>query len=127
MNKRYLLGIDCGTYETKATLCDPDGRVLTIASAKCKLRVPQKDYAEHDPIEDWWKAFKDVVSQVLRESRVRADEIAGICVSTIMAAITPVDVQGNPLRNAILYGIDRRSQPQADKLNNLIGEHKMQK
>lgn len=125
MSKRYLLGIDCGTYETKATLCDPEGRVLTIASAKYELRVPQKDYAEHDPIEDWWEALKDVVGQVLSKSKVRADEIAGICVSTIMAAITPVDAHGNPLRNAILYGIDRRSQPQADKLNSLIGEQKM--
>lgn len=127
MSKRYLLGIDCGTYETKATLCDDQGKVQAIASAKYALRVPQKDFAEHDPIADWWVALKSVVAQVLHSSGIRADEIAAICISTIMAAITAVDAQGNPLRNAILYGIDRRSQPQADRLNEAIGEERLRR
>lgn len=125
MNKQYLLGIDCGTYETKAALCDSEGKVLAIASAKYALRVPQKDFAEHDPIADWWVALKSVVAQVLHTSGVGADKIAAVCISTIMAAITAVDEHGNPLRNAILYGIDRRSQPQADELNATIGEERL--
>lgn len=127
MNKRYLLGIDCGTYETKATLCDQEGKVLAISSAKYALRVPQKDFAEHDPIADWWVALKSVVAQTLCSSGIRADEIASICISTIMAAITAVDKHGNPLRNAILYGIDRRSQPQVDRLNATIGEERIKR
>ena len=121
MAKRYLLGIDCGTYEAKAALCDSRGAVVATSSAKYKLRVPRPGFAEHDPIEDWWKGLISVTRGVLSQSGVDPREIAGVCVSTIMAAVTAVDERGNPLRNAILYGIDTRSQPQADKLNQQIG------
>lgn len=125
MAKQYLLGIDCGTYEAKAALCDSRGGVVATASAKYKLRVPRPGFAEHDPIEDWWKALVSVTRGVLQQSGVDPREIAGLCVSTIMAAITAVDGQGNPLRNAILYGIDTRSQPQVDRLNAQIGAGRM--
>ena len=125
MAKRYLLGIDCGTYEAKAALCDAQGGVVATASAKYKLRVPKPGYAEHDPIEDWWKGLISVTRGVLSQSGVDPREIAGVCISTIMAAITAVDEHGDPLRNAILYGIDTRSQPQADALNRKIGEARL--
>jgi xylulokinase len=125
MVKRYLLGVDCGTYEAKAALCDAEGGVVATASAKYKLRVPKPGFAEHDPIEDWWKGLIAVVGGVLKDSGVNPREIAGVCVSTVMAAVTAVDAQGNPLRNAILYGIDTRSQPQADRLNEQIGAERL--
>lgn len=126
-NERYLLGVDCGTYETKATLCNAAGEVVSIASAKYSLRVPKPGYAEHDPIADWWMGFKQVVQGVLADSGIQASQIAGICVSTIMAAITAVGENGEPLRNAILYGIDTRCQPQVEALNKEIGEERMRK
>lgn len=125
MSKQYLLGIDCGTYETKGTLCDSQGRVISTASFKYKLRVPQPGFAEHDPMADWWAAIRQVVRDILDSAGIEAREIVGVCVSTIMAAITAVDEHGEPLRNAILYGIDSRSQAQAEELNARIGEARM--
>jgi xylulokinase len=104
----YLLGFDCGTYEAKGTLCNVEGKVVATAAAQYKLRVPQPGFAEHDPIEDWWDGFKKVTTELLAKSGVLPSEIEGIGISTIMAAITAVDENGNPLRNAILYGIDPR-------------------
>lgn len=125
MKKRYLLGFDCGTYESKGVICDKDGKILAIAVSKHNLRVPKPGYAEHDPIKDWWFDFKKIVKELFEISKISADEVAGIGISTVMAAITAVDENCNPLRNAILYGIDTRCKQQAEELNRQIGEKRM--
>jgi len=125
MEKKYLLGFDCGTYESKGVICDKNGTILAVAVSKHKLTVPKPGYAEHDPINDWWFDFKKVVKELLEKANISAQEIAGIGISTIMAAITAVDENCNPLRNAILYGIDTRSQKQAKELNEQIGVDRM--
>lgn len=125
MEKSYLLGFDAGTYESKGTLCDTDGNVIATAFAPHLLKVPKPGYAEHDPLNDWWADFKKIVKELLERSGVAPSQIAGIGISTIMAAITPVDGQNQPLRNAILYGIDSRSQKQVEDLYREIGADKM--
>ncbi len=127
MNKKYLLGFDCGTYESKGVICDYNGQIRATAVSKHVLKVPKPGYAEHDPINDWWYDFKKIVAELLEKSSISADEIASIGISTIMAAITPVDENCNPLRNAILYGIDTRCVKQAEELNEQIGIDKMMK
>lgn len=125
MKKSYLLGFDAGTYESKGTLCDTDGHVIATAFAPHLLKVPRPGYAEHDPLNDWWADFQKIVQELLERSRISASQIAGIGISTIMAAITPVDGENRPLRNAILYGIDSRAQKQVDDLYREIGKDKM--
>jgi xylulokinase len=44
-----------------------------------------------------------------------------------MAAVTIIDENNNPLRNAILYGIDTRSTSQVAVLNSIIGEEKLKR
>ena len=125
MEKNYLLGFDAGTYESKGTLCDIRGNVVATDFAPHLLKVPKPGYAEHDPLGDWWADFKKIVKELLEKSGVKAEEIAGIGISTVMAGITPVDENCNPLRNAILYGIDSRAQKQAEDLKREIGEDVM--
>jgi len=125
MEKSYLLGFDAGTYESKGTLCDLEGNVIATAFSPHLLKVPKPGFAEHDPLNDWWVDFKKIVKDLLEKSGVKASQIAGIGISAIMAAITPVDENCNPLRNAILYGIDSRAQKQVQDLKNEIGEDVM--
>ena len=44
-----------------------------------------------------------------------------------MAAVTFVDENCEPLRNAILYGIDTRCMAQAEEINQKIGFERMQR
>ncbi len=118
----YLLGFDVGTYESKGTLCDLSGKIVATASAQHKIRSPQPGYAEHDPINDWWADFNSVLQALLAKSGIKTKDIAAIGISTIMAGIVPVDENCNPLRNAILYGIDTRCVDQAQRLNQMVGE-----
>lgn len=121
MKQKYLFGFDVGTYESKGVLCDFHGRIIAMAAEPHKLRSPAPGFAEHDPIEDWWEDLKKVIQSLLKQSGISAGEIAAVGISTIMAAITPVDEKGAPLRNAILYGIDTRCTPQAEELNRRLG------
>lgn len=126
MKKNYLLGFDVGTYESKGVLSTVEGRIVAKASRGHLLKSPHPGWAEHDPIADWWNDFKSIVSQLLAQSGISADEIAAIGISAIMAAITPVDENCHPLRNAILYGIDTRCGPQIQEINDRIGKEQME-
>ncbi len=123
--KEYLFGFDCGTYESKGVIADNEGNIYATAVAKHILKVPKPGYAEHDPLNDWWCDFKKITAELLEKAKISSSQIAGIGISTIMAAITPIDEDGNPLRNAILYGIDTRCQRQVKYLNETIGEKRM--
>ena len=127
MKKDLLLGFDAGTYESKGTLCDTDGRVLATAFSPHLLKTPKPGWAEHDPLNDWWGDFRKIVSELLENTGAEPARIAGIGISTVMAGIVPVDEACRPLRNAILYGIDSRAQKQVEDLKREIGEETMRR
>lgn len=127
MKDQYLLGFDLGTYEAKGALCRPGGEVVATAACKYRLRIPQIGYAEHSPMDDWWKSFRSIVSELLQKTGIEPKSIAGIGCSAVAVGATPVDEKCDPLRNAILYGVDTRSQRQADELNQAIGKDTLQK
>lgn len=124
-DKKYLIGFDCGTYESKGCCCDTEGNVVATAVEKHTLLIPQPGFAEHDPINHWWREFKLITKKLIEKAGITNDMVVGIGVSTVMAAVTAVDENLNPLRNAILYGIDSRSTKQANDLNRTIGEERL--
>lgn len=121
MQKRFLMGVDIGTSETKGTLTDLEGHICATTAVPHDIISPEPGFAEHDPINTWMNDIKTVVAGLLDKVRGKPEEIACIGISTVMAAVTIVDKDCNPLRNAILYGIDTRCTKQAEKLNDLIG------
>lgn len=125
MDKKYLLGFDVGTSESKGTLTDLKGNVISTASSPHSIRSPFPGAAEHDPIRDWLFDLRKIVKELLEKSGGCAEEILAVGISTVMAAVTVVDEQCEPLRNAILYGIDTRCVSQAEEINEKIGREKM--
>lgn len=125
MEKKYLLGFDAGTSESKGTLTDLDGHVLATAAVSHGIISPQPGFAEHDPMNDWMHDLRKIIKVLLEKVGGNAEEIAAVGISTIMAAVTFVDENCEPLRNAILYGIDSRCMEQAAELNEKIGEEKL--
>jgi xylulokinase len=125
MAKKYLLGFDIGTGEAKGLLCDLQGQILAIETRAYDLTIPKPGYAEHDPLNDWWASFVAIVKQLLLKTGIEAADIAGIGCSSVACGLTAIDAKGNPLRNAILYGIDTRSQAEIEELNRVFGEAKI--
>lgn len=121
MSTALLLGVDVGTYETKASLVTTDGELVATAARAHRVDTPQPGWAEHDAQVAWWDGFVLATREVV--GRRPADStVAAMAVSGIGPCVLPVDDQLHPLRPAILYGIDTRAVQQQQRLTDLLGE-----
>lgn len=125
MNKKYLMGVDVGTSETKGVLVDFQGKVIASASQPHDLIIPRQGWAEHDPEVAWWGGLKSVISSLLKKSGISPESVASLGCSTIAPCMVPMDKDGVALRNAVLYGIDTRATEEIRELNLSIGEEKI--
>ncbi|MFT5344208.1 MAG: xylulokinase [Paracoccaceae bacterium] len=117
----YTLGVDIGTFETKAMLVDGDGRIIASAKRGHEMIVPQAGWAEHRADLDWWGDFVFVTRAILADSGVDPADIACVACSAIGPCMLPVDQHGTPLMNAVLYGVDTRAATEIELLNSQIG------
>jgi xylulokinase len=117
-----LLGVDIGTASSKGVLARPDGEVVATAERPHELSLPQPGWAEHDAEEVWWNDFVSICRELLEQA---GGEIAGVCASGIGACLLPADEDGDPLRPAILYGIDSRAEREIEELNERYGEDEL--
>jgi xylulokinase len=118
---KHYLGVDIGTFETKGVIVDQAGRIVATAARPHQMLVPQPGWAEHRPQEDWWDDFVFVTRGMLADSKVDPSTIAAIGASAIGPCMLPVDRDGAPLMNAVLYGIDVRAAREIDDLTQRIG------
>jgi xylulokinase len=119
---RHYLGIDIGTYESKGALVDGTGRILATASRPHRMIVPEPGWAEHRPREDWWDDFSAISRELIAEGGVVPTDIGAVAVSAIGPCMLPVDADGEPLMNAVLYGVDTRAAAEIEDLTARIGE-----
>jgi xylulokinase len=122
---KHYLGVDIGTFETKGVIVDQGGRIVATAARPHQMLVPQPGWAEHRPEEDWWGDFVFVTRKMLAESRIDPSTIAAIGTSAIGPCMLPVDAQGVPLMNGVLYGIDTRAAAEIDSLTQRIGADRL--
>ncbi len=118
----YTLGIDIGTFESKGVLVDADGGIVASAAKPHKMIVPQPGWAEHRAKEDWWDDLTFISRRILQESGVDPGEIKALACSAIGPCMLPVDAAGEPLMNAVLYGVDGRAEREVAELTERIGE-----
>jgi xylulokinase len=117
----YYLGIDIGTFESKGVLVDQEGAIVASAARPHKMLVPQPGWAEHRAREDWWGDFTFISRKLLAESGVPPSAVRAIGASAIGPCMLPVDAAGEPLMNAVLYGVDTRAASEVAALTQAIG------
>ncbi|MFO1539754.1 MAG: FGGY family carbohydrate kinase [Chloroflexota bacterium] len=122
---RYTLGVDIGTFESKGVLADAEGRVVALATRPHEMLVPQPGWAEHRPDADWWGDTVAIVRELLATSGVDPTAIAAVATSAIGPCMLPVDADGRPLMNGVLYGVDTRASAQIASLNARWGEERI--
>ncbi len=122
----HTLGIDIGTYESKGALvCVRTGRIVAQAAHLHEMLVPRPGWAEHRPEEDWWDDTVRLIRQLLAESGIDPCDVAALAVSAIGPCMLPVDADGRPLMNGVLYGVDTRAEKEIAYLNAEIGEDRI--
>lgn len=117
-----LLGIDVGTSSSKGVLATVDGRIVATAERPHALSLPKPGWAEHDAEAVWWS---DAVA-LCRDLVPRATgPILAVCPSGIGACLLPAGESGEPLRPAILYGIDTRATREIEELTARYGAERI--
>ena len=120
LSENYLIGMDLGTTNVKAILMDEHGSVVASSSRENHLIFPGPNMVEQSA-DEWWDnasaIFRDITSAAGPEivSRVR-----GISVSSQTVTMLPVDKDGNPLRNAMIW-MDSRSAKEMHYISLTLG------
>jgi sugar (pentulose or hexulose) kinase len=105
-----ILAIDCGTQSLRAMVVDPHGEIVAKVRVPYEPYVsPQPGWAEQDP-EVWWRALGEATRRVLADPTVRPAALAGVALTTQRASIVVVDAAGNPVRPAIVWLDQRRTE-----------------
>jgi len=105
--KTYIIAHDLGTTGNKATLYDQEGALVGSAFYGYETEYAHTSWAEQDA-EDWWRAVCASTRELLRQTKVRGDDVACIVFSGQMMGCVPLDKQARPLRKAIIWA-DQRS------------------
>ncbi len=119
------LGVDIGTFESKGVLVSHSGRIIGSASRPHELIVPRAGWAEHRAEEDWWGDFVHITRTLLDSTGINPGQVDAIATSAIGPCMLPVDGNGHPLMNGVLYGVDTRASREIDLLNREIGEDRI--
>ncbi|NPV66058.1 MAG: carbohydrate kinase [Anaerolineae bacterium] len=105
-----ILAIDNGTQSVRALLFDLDGRLLGKARVPIKPYVaPQPGWAEQDP-EYFWQALCQATHQLFAGTAIRPEAVAGVTLTTQRSTLINVDRAGKPLRPAIVWLDQRRTE-----------------
>ena len=125
--KALLLGIDIGTFSSKAVLVTPAGAVLRTAVVPHGISTPAPGHVEQDADGVWWHDVCALCRQLLDGAPFRGDDVAAVAVSAIGPCLLPLDEVGRPLRPGILYGVDVRADAEISELDALIGRDEIQR
>jgi xylulokinase len=98
----YVLAVDLGTSGCKAALVSVRGQVVAWEFEGVETLLFPNGGAEQDP-HAWWNAFLRVAQRLVGGGPVAPQQIVAICCSTQGECTVPVDADGQPLMNAILW------------------------
>jgi gluconokinase len=99
----YVIGIDLGTGSAKAIAMNHAGDIIDSAQVGYPTLQPKPTYHEQAP-ELIWQAFVKCIARITsRQSKTPA----AISLSSAMHSVIPMDKNGNPLMNMIIWADNR--------------------
>lgn len=113
-----VLAIDAGTTGVRSMFFDKSGNVLARAYSEFESQHPHPSWVEQKA-ESWWKKTCETIQLCLKEGKISPEHVAAISVTNQRETVVPVDENGVPLRNAIVWQ-DRRTVKQCDWIKEKI-------
>jgi len=107
--QKHILAIDLGTSGPKIALVSTHGRIAGYEFEPVQLFLLPDGGVEQDPLE-WMAAIKKAAQRLLARKLVAAKDIVAISCTAQWSGTVAVDLQGNPLMNAIIW-MDARGAP----------------
>ncbi|MBD3943009.1 sugar kinase [Microbacterium sp. NEAU-LLC] len=122
MTVRCTLGVDIGTSSSKGVLVDETGRIVAVATRVHEVSRPRTSWVEMDA-HLWWDEFVSLARELPERAREQGidPEISAVGVSGMGPCVLLADEQDEPVRPAILYGVDMRAGAQIARLTDELG------
>ena len=107
---RYFVVIDGGTQNIKAFIFDEKGNELYGEGIPVNpYSAPQPNFAEQDA-ETYLRIAQEVTKSVVEKSGVPGDQLVALAITSHRSTIVPVDKVGRPVRPAITWLDERKTQ-----------------
>jgi len=122
MTVRCTLGVDIGTSSSKGVLVDETGRIVAVATRAHEVSRPRTSWVEMDA-RLWWDEFVSLSRELPERAREQGidPEISAVGVSGMGPCVLLADEHDEPVRPAILYGVDMRAGAQITRLTDELG------
>lgn len=121
MTVRCTLGVDIGTSSSKGVLVDAAGVIVATATRAHDVSRPRSGWVEMDA-RIWWDEFVAIALDLQADPAAQGVEIIAVGVSGMGPCVVLADERDEPVRPAILYGVDTRAGAQIDRLTDELGE-----
>jgi len=118
--ERAVLGVDIGTSSTKGVLVALDGRILATTTRSHSVQRPRTGHVEMDG-RVWWEEFASIAEELTGG----AETIVAVGVSGMGPCVLLADADDEPVRPAILYGVDTRAVDQIAELDARYGRERI--
>jgi sugar (pentulose or hexulose) kinase len=110
MSKTYILAIDNGTQSVRALLFDLHGNLVDKSQVAIdSYQSPRPGWVENDP-EVFWQALCQACQHLWANTSVPKSAVAGVVISTQRATTIALDKAGQPVRPAIIWLDQRRTE-----------------
>jgi len=110
VSQDYILAIDNGTQSVRALLFDLKGNLAAKARVPLVPYVaPHPGWAEQDA-DYYWTSLCQACQKLWQETGIPRQAIAGVALTTQRSTLINVDRQGRPLRPAIVWLDQRRTE-----------------
>lgn len=97
-----ILVIDVGTSSMRGILYDTSGKIRKKVQHHYRPKYVDNIKVEQNPL-DWKKSLMEIISEMVSWTKRKVINIEAISLTAQRTSIIPVDQQGRPLRDAIMW------------------------
>ncbi|MHA1293704.1 MAG: FGGY-family carbohydrate kinase [Promethearchaeota archaeon] len=119
----FVAALDLGTTGCRTFIFDLAGKIIASDYQEWKSYFPLPSYVEQNA-NAWWDSIKKTIEAAIKKSGIDKSQIVSLSVTNQRETIVPVDKEGNPLYNALVWQ-DRRTTNQVEFIKNKIGIDKI--
>ena len=120
---KIFAAIDVGTTGGRTILFDENGKELARDYQEWESIYPTPVMVEQDA-NSWWNAIKGTIDGSIQKGKINAEDIVSLSITNQRETIVPVDAQGEPLHNALVWQ-DRRTTKECEFISEKIGIEKI--
>ena len=102
----WILAIDLGNGGPKVGIIDRDDRFKAVVIRAVAVHIGMDGAATQDAVE-WWTSLVDAVREAVALSGVDGDALHAVALTGQWASTVPVDAEGNPVGEVLLWADTR--------------------